>query len=133
MQQNPSYEDDDLLLQVRQRAVTRRAWEALYKRFKKLESEGLTQAEFARRIDKAPAQVSRVLSRPRNMTFESYAEYAHGLGVYVAVELAEPTRGNATQPPRVELVQPTSAPTDARAWATGSPVLTVTRTLEGVS
>jgi transcriptional regulator with XRE-family HTH domain len=94
MPQNPSLSDDGLLLEVRKRAVTRRAWEALYRRFKELEANGFSQADFARALNKAPAQISRVLSRPRNMTLESYAELAHGLNAYPIIELRVPHSGN---------------------------------------
>ena len=106
MHQNPSHDDLNLRLLVRKRAITQRAWEALFKRFKVLEAQGFSQADFARAVGKAPARISRILSRPSNMTLESYAELAHGLGTYPVLELREPSIGNIrpATAPQVEVL-----------------------------
>lgn len=51
--------------------VRQRAFELIMREFKK---SGLSQADFARRLGKAPEIVSRLLSRPRNLEIDTFSD-----------------------------------------------------------
>lgn len=52
-----------------------------------MQSEKVSQAELARRIDSAPAYVSRVLGGADNVTLRTMVRMAHALGLRVRVDL----------------------------------------------
>ena len=52
-----------------------------------MQSEGVSQAELARRIDSAPAYVSRVLGGADNVTLRTMVRMAYALGLRVRVDL----------------------------------------------
>lgn len=51
--------------------VRQRAFELIMREFRK---SGLSQADFARRLGKAPEVVSRLLSRPRNLEMDTFSD-----------------------------------------------------------
>ena len=51
--------------------VRQRAFELIVREFKK---SGLSQADFARRLGKAPEVVSRLLNRPRNLELDTFSD-----------------------------------------------------------
>ena len=55
---------------------------------KELRGLGLTQQEFAGRVGKSPAYVSRVLSGTPNVTVKTMAEMAHAVGMRLCVSLS---------------------------------------------
>jgi transcriptional regulator with XRE-family HTH domain len=104
-----------------------RIYNLIIREFKK---SGLSQADLGRRLNKKPAQLSRLLSGPGNLTVDTFSDLLFAIsgaepGLSIDYPLSTHGRG-----PRVEQTKPQPAPLPERQNASTSPLPDVIRLLQ---
>ena len=98
-QSTPEFQTERLLLEIGEELVSH------------LESQGMTQAELARRLNVSPPFVSRLLSGNPNLTLKTLGRIAHALGVRVSVFLdAESAMSFRSHTKKLERSEPPTLP-----------------------
>lgn len=84
------HDDQELRNRVRALDLRDRVWEALVRKFRERQAAtGMTKADWAGLAGKKPAQVSRMLSGPRNLTIDTLAEMFSALDGVVEFEVVD--------------------------------------------
>jgi transcriptional regulator with XRE-family HTH domain len=83
--------------------LKQRVHSLLIREFKK---SGLSQADLGRRLDKEPAQLSRLLSGPGNLTLDSVSDFLFAIGggeLGLSVEHPLAARATSANQPKVQV------------------------------
>lgn len=104
---------EDLRLEAQENLILE-VTEGIYQAMERL---GVTKAALADRLDKSRSYVSQVLSRDRNMTLRTVADFAWALDVEIAVRFLTPGTGFTSPDAGVRLVRRHLSATPAKMEA----------------
>lgn len=84
------HNDHQFRNELRKLDLRDRVWEALVKAFReRAKTDGISQADWAALAGKTPAQICRMIAKPRNLTLDSVAEALSALDIVLDVHTSD--------------------------------------------